>query len=224
MITATALAGGAVGGMLLGYTLTAVTIRQLAGAMARSDEIPAQEAPDLVRWHRAILMVASGGAAALVLARTGWSIRAVPPVVLLLALIQLAYCDVTRFLLPKGMVHATTGLVALSALVAAGATHEWHRLVVAAIGGVALFALLLAFNLMNPAWMAFGDVRLAPAIGIALAWISPMSLFLGFFAANVLAAVVGVALMTVNRANRKTAVPFGLFLACGAAIAIFAAS
>jgi leader peptidase (prepilin peptidase)/N-methyltransferase len=139
----------------------------------------------------------------------------------LVALIQLAYCDLTQFLLPRTMVNATTAAVALSAVAVAATTGSWHRLLVAGGGGAALFGVLLAINLLNPAWMAFGDVRLAPAIGIGLAWIDPRALFQGFLLANVLAAVVGLVLMGLQRGGRKTALPFGLYLALGSAAVIF---
>ena len=45
----------------------------------------------------------------------------------------------------------------------------------------------------------------------------PVGLFFGFFAG----AVVGVAMMATGRAGRKTAVPFGPFLALGTIVAIF---
>jgi leader peptidase (prepilin peptidase)/N-methyltransferase len=112
--------------------------------------------------------------------------------------------------------------VALSVLVAAGVTGDWHRAAVASLGGIALFALLLTFNLLNPAWMAFGDVRLAPAVGLGLAWISPMALVEGFFLANVLTAVIGLGLMAIRRGGRKTAMPFGLYLAMASVVIVLA--
>ena len=43
-------------------------------------------------------------------------------------------------------------------------------------GGIAAFALFFGVNLMNPRWMAFGDVRLSLVFGFGLAWVSPMAL------------------------------------------------
>ncbi len=66
-----------------------------------------------------------------------------------------------------------------------------------------------------------GDVRLSPLLGAYLGWLNPglvaVGLFLGFFAG----AVVGVAMMASGRAGRKTAVPFGPFLALGTIVAVF---
>jgi prepilin signal peptidase PulO-like enzyme (type II secretory pathway) len=223
---------GALVGLAAGAALVPLTRRELAAALTRASEHhddaastetvepPASLPGEGVWWHRAALIGASGVLPGLVILRAGWSVVALPPLLLLLGLVQLAYCDMTRFLLPKTMVHATTACVAAGALVAAATTGDWHRLFGAALCGLGLFALLLAINLMNPAWMAFGDVRLAPAVGLGLAWVSPLALLQGFFLANILAAVVGLVLMGLQRAGRKTALPFGLYLAAASAVIV----
>jgi leader peptidase (prepilin peptidase)/N-methyltransferase len=82
------------------------------------------------------------------------------------------------------------------------------------------FAILLAMNLMNPRWIAFGDVRLSFVIGFGLAWVSPLALLEGFFFANLFAAVIGLSLIAAHRADRRSAVPFGLYLALGSALVL----
>ena len=159
---------------------------------------------------------------AYVLHKVGWSIIALPPLLLLVGLIQLAYCDLTRKLLPKTLVYALTGAVLVSGVVIAGVMHEWGRLKVASIGGAVFFALFLIINLMNPRWLAFGDVRLSLVVGFGLAWVSPVALLEGFFVANLLAAIVGIMLMALRGTGRRSAVPFGLFLAIGAALVLAA--
>lgn len=212
---------GAALGMLAGLSLVPITRRSLSAALVRSGEAASATRPLQAPWHRAALILASGLLCGAVLLRTGGPAAEIPPLVLMVALIQLAYCDLTHFLLPRTMVNATTVAVALSAVAVAATTGSWHRLFLAGIGGAALFGVLLAINLMNPTWMAFGDVRLAPAIGTGLAWIDPRALFQGFLLANVLAAVVGLVLMGRQRGGRKTALPFGLYLALGSAAVIF---
>ncbi|HEY4000253.1 MAG TPA: hypothetical protein VGO93_15370 [Candidatus Xenobia bacterium] len=217
-----ALVGGAVVGLAAGALLLPVTQRELAAAIGRSAETPPPPELTVRRWHRIALVVLSGLLPAAVLARAGWSVVALPPLLLLLGLVPLAYCDLTRLLLPRTMVHATTAVVGLSVLLAASMTGHWHRAAGAALCGLGLFLVLFAINLANPAWMAFGDVRLAPAVGLGLAWVSPIALVQGFFLANVLAALVGLALMIGQRAGRRTALPFGVFLAAASALIIMA--
>jgi leader peptidase (prepilin peptidase)/N-methyltransferase len=222
------LLGGGMVGMAAGAALLPLTARQLAAAVARRDggsgAMPdlAEPAPPTSVVQRLALVGVSGLLPAFVLYNVGWSFNAVPPLLLLLGLIQLAYCDFTRRLLPKTLVYAIGATELVVGLVIAAANNEWHRLALASSGALAFFILLLAMNLMNPRWMAFGDVRLAPIVGFGLTWISPYALLEGFFIANALAAVIGLSLIVLGRASRKTALPFGLYLAFGAAITILA--
>ena len=129
---------------------------------------------------------------------TGWAGRcsALPPLLMLVGLVQLAYCDLTRRLLPKTLVYA----------LGASGHHErrgrrrspcpdWKKLVHATLGGLVFFAVFFFINLMNPRWIAYGDVRLSLVVGFGLAWVSPMALLDGFFYANLMAAVVGLVLI-----------------------------
>jgi leader peptidase (prepilin peptidase)/N-methyltransferase len=243
MSTTATLLGGAAIGMAAGALLVPFTRRELAASVARSagtasnalvaDEATttgatgvtvaavASAAPIRVApWHRVALVVASGLVPAYVLHQVGWSIIALPPLLLLVGLIQLAYCDLTRRLLPKTLVHVVSAAVVVSGIVIAGVTHEWQRLAVASVGGAVFFAVLFVMNLMNPRWIAFGDVRLSLVIGFGLAWVSPLALLEGFFFANLFAAVVGLSLIAAHRADRRSGIPFGLFLALGTALVL----
>ena len=220
------LVGGAVLGMAAGSLLLPVTRRELAAAVARSSSsaTPAARsdhaAPPAPWGHWVALATVSGLLPAYVLHRVGWSVIALPPLLLLVGLVQLAYCDLTRRLLPKTLVHALSAAVIVSGIVVAGVMHEWQRLLVASVGGLAFFALFFVINVMNPRWLAFGDVRLSLVVGFGLAWVSPVALLEGFFFANLLAALVGLALIATHRAERRSAVPFGLYLALGAALVL----
>jgi leader peptidase (prepilin peptidase)/N-methyltransferase len=220
------LLGGAALGMAAGSLLVPLTRRELAASVARSSSggapvaVTGTAAPRITRGHWVALAAASGLLPAYVLHRVGWSIIALPPLLLLVGLVQLAYCDLTRRLLPKTMVYALSAAVMVSGVVIAGVMHEWQRLLVAGLGGLAFFALFFVVNLMNPRWLAFGDVRLSLVVGFGLAWVSPIALLEGFFFANLLAAVVGVSLIALHRTERSSAVPFGLYLALGAALVL----
>jgi leader peptidase (prepilin peptidase) / N-methyltransferase len=222
------LVAGAALGMAAGSLLVPLTRRELAAAVTRSHSLSEsvsittadQAPPRITRGHWLALAVVSGLLPAYVLHRVGWSPNAVPPLLLLVGLVQLAYCDLTRRLLPKTLVYALSAAVIGSGVIVAGFTSEWERLLLASIGGMAAFALFFVVNLMNPRWMAFGDVRLALVFGFGLAWVSPMALFQAFLYANLLALVMGFALIAIHRANRRSAVPFGLYMALGAALVL----
>ncbi len=224
-----ALLGGAALGVAAGCLLVPLTRRALAASLARSSARNApvdpvrsgdHAAPRITRGHWVALALVSGLLPAYVLHRVGWSVIALPPLLLLVGLVQLAYCDLRRRLLPKTLVYALSAAVIVSGVVIAGVMHEWERLVVAALGGLAFFALFFVINLMNPRWMAFGDVRLSFVVGFGLAWVSPIALLEGFFFANLLAAVTGLVLIAAHRAERRSAVPFGFYLALGAALVL----
>lgn len=217
---------GAVLGATAGCLLVPITRRELAASVSRSSESSpgstiAPPAPQITARHQAILAAISGLACAYVLHHVGWTIFALPPLLLLVGLFQLGYCDLTRRLLPKPMVYALTGAVVGSAIIIAGQMHEWGRLEVASIGGIVFFGFLFFINLMNPRWLAFGDVRLSFVVGFGLAWVSFECLIECLFLANLLAVFVGLGLIAAHKADRRSAVPYGLYLAIGAALALF---
>ena len=220
---------GATLGVATGSLLVPVTRRELAAAVHRSTSLTTDapvsiESDDPLRvtpWHWLALGAVSGLLPVYVLHRAGWSPNTLPPLLLLIGLIQLAYCDLTRRLLPKTLVYALTLVVFASGAMVAAYTNEWHRLLIAVLGALAAFTLFFAINLINPRWMAFGDVRLSLVFGLGLAWVSPIALIQAFLYANLLALVAGVALIALHRADRRSALPFGLFLALGAALVLF---
>ena len=211
--------------MILGSLLVPLTRRALEASVLRAaatDEVASLDhaAPRIGRAQWIALAAVSGLLPAYVLSRVGWSPNAVPPLLLLIGLVQLAYCDLTQRLLPKTLVHTLSAAVIVSGVIVAIFTGEWERLILATLGGLAAFALFFIVNLMNPRWMAFGDVRLSLVFGFGLAWISPMALFQGFLYANLLAIVIGLILIVARRANRRTAFPFGVFMALGAGLVL----
>jgi leader peptidase (prepilin peptidase)/N-methyltransferase len=227
MSSTISLLGGAALGIAAGSLLVPLTRRELAGAIARtsadSEEVVGTGGTQPARmpaWHWAALGVVSGLLPAYVLHQVGWSLIAFPPLLLFVGLIQLGYCDLTRRLLPKTLVYALSAAVIVSGVAIAGVMHEWGRLEVAAIGGATFFTFFFVMNLINPRWLAFGDVRLSLVVGFGLAWVSWMALFEGFFFANLVASIVGLGLMAVRRAGRRTAVPFGLYLAIGTGLVL----
>jgi leader peptidase (prepilin peptidase) / N-methyltransferase len=221
----TLLAGAALG-MALGSLLVPLTRRELAASVARANPVDEpvglldRSAPRINGWRRIALAAVSGLLPACILYRVGWSFNAVPPLLLLIGMVQLAYCDLTRRLLPKALVYAVSAAVLGSGILVSALSGEWHRLLVAILGGLAAFALFFGINLMNPRWMAFGDVRLSLVFGFGLAWVSPMALFQAFLYANILAFVIGVILIALHRADRRSALPFGLYMALGAGLVL----
>ncbi|WP_052863913.1 prepilin peptidase [Streptomyces niger] len=90
----------------------------------------------------------------------------------------------------------------------------------ALLGGLALAGGYFVLFVIRPDGLGFGDVKLALTLGTALGWYGWGVLFLGAFAGFVLGSVYGVGMMIMRRAGRKSAMPFGPFMALGALLGL----
>jgi leader peptidase (prepilin peptidase)/N-methyltransferase len=169
-----------------------------------------------------LIEAATGALFAGVAARFGFSWSVPAYLVLAAGLLALACTDLERLILPKRIVYPVMFLVGALLVLAAGITGHWHDLLVAGISAVAWFVLFFALNAISPRLLGFGDVRLAPVLGLALGWLGVRYVLLGFFAANLIGAVVGLALIATKQMSRQQQIPYGVFLALGTMLAIFA--
>jgi leader peptidase (prepilin peptidase)/N-methyltransferase len=87
------------------------------------------------------------------------------------------------------------------------------------IAGAAAGGFLLIFALVYPRGMGMGDVKLAAVLGLFLGRSAAVALLVGVLLGTVVGVVV-MARVGVER-GRKTAVPFGPFLAVGGIVALF---
>ncbi|HEX3426759.1 MAG TPA: prepilin peptidase [Acidimicrobiales bacterium] len=187
----------------------------LLGGKCRTCHDPISARYPMVELATGLLFVGAGLRFGL-----SWSLPAF--LVFLAGMLALAFTDLDHYLLPVRIVYPVLGLVALLLTVAAAATGHWSQLAVAAISGAVAFSAFFALNFINPKWMGFGDVRLAGLIGLALGWLGAGVALVGFFAAFLFGALVGVVLIATKRLERGSHIPFGVFLALGAAVAVFA--
>ena len=155
-------------------------------------------------------------------ARLGFSWTLPAYLVFFAGLLSLACIDAELMVLPKLIVYPVLIGVAAFLTLAAGLTHAWHDLWVAGAFGLGWFCVFFALNFFAPRYLGFGDVRLAPVLGLGLGWLGWKYVVLGFFSANLIGAVIGVLLIATKRMKRDEQIPFGVFLAIGAAFAVFA--
>ncbi len=169
-----------------------------------------------------LVELAGGALFAGAAARIGynWALPAI--LVLLASLLALACIDLEHLLLPKKIIYPTLLMVGGLLVLAAAMTGEWHKLLVAGICAVAWFLLFFVMNFASPRILGFGDVRLAPILGLGLGWLGWRYVVLGFFSGNLIGAVIGIALIATKRMRRDQQIPYGVFLALGSALAIFA--
>jgi leader peptidase (prepilin peptidase)/N-methyltransferase len=135
--------------------------------------------------------------------------------------IALALIDIDVHRLPDALTLPSYPIAAVLLTAGALAAHEPFNLARAAIGGAALFALYAVLWFVYPRGMGLGDVKLAGVLGMYLGYLSWGALAVGAFFGFALGGVVGITLMAIGRATRKSKIPFGPFMLAGALAAVF---
>ena len=134
--------------------------------------------------------------------------------------IALAFIDLDTKRLPNALTLPSYPILAALLLLPAVAYGDWSAYLRAMLGAAALFCFYLVLALVYPAGMGMGDVKLAGVLGMGMAWLGWGEWLVGAFLAFLIGALVGLSLMLVRRAGRRTAIPFGPFMVSGALIGI----
>ena len=135
--------------------------------------------------------------------------------VLVTVLMPVALIDLEHRIIPNKI----TGPAAIAAL-AIGAVTKPSGLPEQLIAGAAAGGFLLVFALAYPRGMGMGDVKLAAVLGLFLGRSVGVAIFVGVLAGTLIGAAI-MARQGVGK-GRKTAVPFGPFLALGGVVAVLA--
>jgi leader peptidase (prepilin peptidase)/N-methyltransferase len=135
-------------------------------------------------------------------------------VTLVLILVPAALIDLEHRIIPNRLT-ASGALLALGFGTALDPSGEPGRLIAGAAAGGFLLAAALAY----PGGMGMGDVKLAGVMGLFLGAAVAPALLIALISGVLLGAVIIA--RKGARAGRKTAVPFGPFLALGGIFAIF---
>ena len=143
------------------------------------------------------------------------AVRIVLGLLLVTALVPITLIDLELRIIPN----LITGPAALAAVVAIAALDS-DFLPEALIAGAAGGGFFLVAAILYPRGMGMGDVKLAGMLGLYLGRAVAPAIFIALIAG----VVVGAAVIARKGAKegRKTAVPFGPFLALGGVIAFFA--
>jgi leader peptidase (prepilin peptidase) / N-methyltransferase len=160
------------------------------------------------RSHRWAVAGIGGFIAVALLGRYGFDAQGVMYAFLAVVLVLISAIDIERRIIPNRIVLPAIAVV-LGIQVIFYPEHalEW---VLAALGAGLFFLLPL---LVYPSGLGLGDVKLAVLLGAALGLDVMGALLIGLLAGAV---VAGLILFRGGTAARKTAIPFGPFLAFGA--------
>ena len=162
-----------------------------------------------------VVELVSAGLFALLGLRFGWSPDLAAWAWFLAVALLLAVIDLREQLLPNRIL-LPGGIGAAVLLVLAAALDDgWPDLLRAAVAAAICFAVLLVMALLAPAGLGMGDVKLAGLLGLMLGWLGWPAVLLGFFAGFLLQALVGLVLLVLRRAGRRTELPFGPALLAG---------
>ena len=135
--------------------------------------------------------------------------------VLVLLLVPITFIDLDHRIIPNKL----TGLGAIAAVVLVAALQP-SELVEHLVAGVSAAAFLFVALMAYPGGMGMGDVKLAGVLGLFLGRAVGPAMLVALVAGT----VVGGVVMAVKgvKAGRKTAIPFGPFLALGGLVGLFA--
>ena len=245
-MTTVAVCGAVVFGLLIGSFLTVVVDRVPRGASIVAPRSACGAcgttlgAPDLVpvlSWvvlrgrcgycgasigvEPVVLELATAALFAAMAARFGFTWETLAYCVLCAGLLALSIIDLRTMRLPREITYATALIGVPLLVVAALVARQPHRIGTMCIGAAIAGVFMWLVYVLSRGGLGDGDVRLAPLLGAHLGWLGlgyvPIGLFCGFL----LGSIVGVAAMAVGRAGRRSALPFGPFLAAGTVLAVF---
>ena len=136
-------------------------------------------------------------------------------------LVALSWIDLRIKKLPRSIIYVTALIGVPLLCIAALVRHEPRRIWMMMLGAAIALSVMALIYVASRGGMGDGDVRLSPLLGAYLGWLNPGFVGVGLFLGFLFGAIVGVAVMAVGRGGRKTAVPFGPFLALGTMVAVF---
>jgi leader peptidase (prepilin peptidase) / N-methyltransferase len=171
-----------------------------------------------ISWRYPAVEATGAGLTMLAFAYAGSVLGAAIWVAFVLALLAVLFIDLDHRIIPDTITIPGTVLGLLWAL--AGPLPFKDALLGVAAGGGGLLAVAYGYQLITGReGLGMGDVKLMAMVGAFLGWQGALGTILcGSFVGT----LVGVGLMLRGQGNRRTALPFGTFLAPAAWVVLFA--
>ena len=166
-----------------------------------------------ISWRYPVVEGATAVVFALSGLHFGLTLQLLPVLLLLSALVIVTVTDLEHQLIPDRITLPGVAAGFLASLVIPGPA--WVDSLIGILGGGGIFFVIIA---LSGGGMGGGDMKLAAMVGAFLGWkLTLLALFLGVFVGG----FVAVALLVGGLRSRKDPIPFGPFVALGAAISLF---
>lgn len=172
------------------------------------------------RSHRPVIAATTALLCIFMTTQTADRLAGVAFCILSVGLVALTLIDLRTHRLPREISYLTLGLGAPVLVVSTVLSNDWYRLWGMVVGAGSALVVMSLLYWVSRGGLGDGDVRLSPVLGSYLGWIGPHAVIGGFFLSFVLGAIVGVLLLVFTAADRRTAIPFGPFLATGTLLAL----
>ncbi len=166
-----------------------------------------------IRLRYPLIEALTGALFAAAVYEFGLGLELISALVLIMTLIALAGIDLEHRLLPNVIV-GPAALVGFALSVLESPAQWWLYLLSAVAVAGGLFALALA----RPGGMGMGDVKMGGMLGAFLGPYAALAVFLGALCG----AITGGLLMAAGKMRRRHALPFGVFMALGGIVTLFA--
>lgn len=130
--------------------------------------------------------------------------------------IALSVVDIREHRLPNRMVASCLAGCLVIASIGAALTGDWGPLVMGAAGSVAAVGAFTVLHIVGG--LGMGDVKYAAVTGLVLGTLGWSAVWWGHVLGFVLAGAVVVVGLSTRMVQRRSAVPFGPFMALGAMV------
>lgn len=159
-----------------------------------------------ISYRYCLVEVLTGSIFMMAFLKFGLGTKFLTAIILASLMIVIAFIDIDHRIIPNRLV-----VFGLISGIIMGFLRPNAEIYFMFFGTLTGFGLMFLIALASRGQMGFGDVKLAAVMGVFLGWQGVLlAIFLAFFTG----AVYGVLLILFKGQGRKTAVPFGPFLAC----------
>jgi len=137
--------------------------------------------------------------------------------------VVLSAVDIAVHRLPDRLTMAAFAATAMLLATASAVSSDWGRLAIALLAAFLLAVAYLLLAVLPRAGMGFGDVKLAPLVGLTSGWFGLTTAAFAAIVGLALAGLAAIALLVTRRVQWHSRIAHGPFLLAGGLIAVLAA-